>query len=62
MMGNSGEERRTLADIIMEKIHEKEAMDRGPASHPPPGGTLYAVSPETNTTVLDSSSQQVSAG
>ena len=29
MMGNSGEERRTLADIIMEKIHEKEAMDRG---------------------------------
>ena len=30
MMGkNIGEERRTLADIIMEKIHEKEAMDRG---------------------------------
>jgi len=29
MMGNSGEERRTLADIILEKIEEKEAEKRG---------------------------------
>ena len=33
MMGEGGEERRTLADIIMEKIHEKEAMDRGEYPH-----------------------------
>jgi essential nuclear protein 1 len=29
MMGNSGAERRTLADIILEKIEEKEAEKRG---------------------------------
>mmetsp|Transcript_16740 Transcript_16740/g.23264 ORF Transcript_16740/g.23264 Transcript_16740/m.23264 type:complete len:448 (+) Transcript_16740:219-1562(+) len=29
MMGNAGEERRTLADIILEKIAEKEAQQRG---------------------------------
>ena len=29
MMGEGGEERRTLADIIMEKIREKEAEQRG---------------------------------
>jgi hypothetical protein len=29
MMSSGGEERRTLGDIILDKIHEKEAEKRG---------------------------------
>lgn len=40
MMGNSGEERRTLADIILEKIEEKEAEKRGEIIEEEEGSTL----------------------
>jgi essential nuclear protein 1 len=40
MMGNSGEERRTLADIILEKIEEKEAEKRGEIMEEEEGSSL----------------------
>lgn len=40
MMGNSGEERRTLADIILEKIEEKEAEKRGEIEEEEEGSSL----------------------